>query len=167
MLLMAIQISLMVFYTTVDVSSTSPTPVVYSGANDSEAVVDSGGLFTTAMFFQFIATPTQWAASAFILALVAFVGAMAIAGVRVAGFTAVSSDTVRFAPLFLAMFGLGSIPVVGLWEVIAGGITPLACEVGAVSCFASWMGAFLCVMPITVLWFLSCLTWWRTGAIGS
>ena len=165
MLLMAIQVSLMVFYTTVDLGSTSAIPIVYNGSNVS--VNTTGGNITTAMFYQFISDPTEWTSSAFMIALIAFIVLMAATGIRIFGSTLVSSDTVRFSGLFLVMFGLGSIPIGGLWVLISGLVTPLACAVGDVSCFLPWMIAFLCVMPITVLWFLSCLTWWRTGIIGS
>lgn len=163
-ILMAIQVSLMLFYTTVSVDNTDAIPNLYNGSNVSIDFDGNGTEITTAKFFQFIADPTQWSSSTFMIALVAFIVLLAATGVRIFGSTLVSSDTVRFSPIFLIVFGLGSIPIVGLWGLISNEVTSIACETAAVSCFASWMIAFLFTMPLTVMWFLACLTHWRTGS---
>ena len=162
-ILMAIQVSLMLFYSTVSVDNTAAIPNMYNGSNTSLNATVTGG-FTTAKFFQFIADPTQWTSSAFMITLIAFVVLMAATGVRLFGSTLVSSDTVRFSGIFLILFGLGSVPIVGLWGLINKEVTAIACNFGSLSCFTSWMAAFIFVMPLTVMWFLACLTHWRTGA---
>lgn len=162
--LMAIQVSIMLFYNPVSLDNTSAIPNVYNGSNVSVNYTGTGGDISTAKFYQFIADPTQWTSSAFMIGLIAFVVLMAAAGIRIFGSTLVSSDTVRFAGIFLILFGLGSVPILGLWGVISNGISSIACDIDSVSCFPAWMVAFLCTMPITVMWFLACLTHWRTGS---
>ena len=98
------------------------------------------------------------------IGLILFIVVMAAAGIRLFGSTLVSSDTIRFAGIFLILFGLGSVPIVGLWGLISGEITSMACDIDVVSCFPAWMIAFLVTMPLTVMWFLACLTHWRTGS---
>jgi len=163
-ILMVLQVSLMLFYTTVSTEDTSAIPAVYNGSNVSLNYTGTGGNITTAKFYQFIADPTQWTSSAFMIGLIAFIVVMAATGIRLFGSTLVSSDTVRFAGIFLILFGLGSVPIIGLWGLISNEITAIACKPGVISCFTSWMAAFLITMPLTVMWFLACLTHWRTGS---
>jgi len=164
LILMALQVSMMLFYNTASLDDISAIPNVYDGSNVSINYTGTGNGVTTAKFYQFIADPTQWTSSAFMIGLIAFVVLMAASGIRIFGSTLVSSDTVRFAGIFLILFGLGSIPIIQLWTLISSGVTSIACVDPAVSCFASWMVAFLCTLPLTVMWFLACLTHWRTGS---
>ncbi len=162
MILFALQVTMMTFDNTTSMDNTDATPIPYnaSGVVNGTATNSSA---TSNEVWSFLSNPTKWANSSLLIYLVAFIAAIAISGITILGSTAISSDTVRFAPLFMIVFGAGSVPIVNFWQVLQREVSAVACVPESLTCWTGWLVPFLFIAPLTVMWFFACFTWWRTG----
>lgn len=164
LILFMIQISTMMLHATVDVNTLDAVPLPF---NQSGVIDGSASIFESfvdiSAFWQFVANPTNWTNTNLIKYLLAFIIFITLSGATIVGFTAISSDTVRFGPLFAIIFAIGSMPIVSLWNMIQKDVTAVACATGQISCWMSWMVPFIIVTPLTLIWFFACISHWRTG----
>ena len=161
MILLMIQVSVMICDQSVNPEDTTAIPNMY---NSTETSLNE----TTNYFWNFASNPTRWTDSdLFRWATITFVATLIATGVTILGSTLVSSDVVRFSPVFVLLLGVGSIPITSLWGVIMREVGAKACTAGTLSCFPAWLAAFLICGPLAVTWFSVCLHNWRTGSMTS
>lgn len=162
MMLLCLQVTIMMFDNTISVDNTDAIPGVYNqtGVINGTSTVTNA---STSMFWGYVSNPTKWTNTSLVVYLVAFIAALAVSGITILGSTAISSDTIRFAPLFMILFGVGSIPIVSFWGVLQREVGAFACASGTLTCWTAWLVPFLIIGPLTTMWFLACFTHWRTG----
>ncbi len=157
MILVIIQLSIGMFDNTISIDGEAAVPEMYG----SDVSLNS----TTNYLFDFVTNPRQWSRSAlivFLLSITVFISASSIA----AGFFKYQpSDTVYFAGLFSVLIGLGSIPIIGLFNVINREIGAFACSAGSY-CTTAIIFASLTAGTLALAWVMACINWWRTGSTG-
>ena len=162
MILLILQVTIMTFDNTISVDTIEAVPSVYNESGIVNGTVTNSSVSSN-IFWAYISNPTRWTNTSLVVYLVAFIAALSVAGITILGSTAISSDTIRFAPIFMVLFGIGSIPLVSFWGVIQREVGAFACAGGALTCWTAWLIPFIIVGPLSAMWFLACFTHWRTG----
>lgn len=157
MILVIIQLSIGLFDNTISIEGAEAVPEAY-GLN---VTINS----TTNYLYDFVTNPHGWGSTALIAFLIGITVAIT-AGSIVAGiFKYQPSDTIYFAGLFSLFIGLGSVPVVSLFNVINREIGAFACAAGTY-CTPAILVATLTAGLLGLAWVLACVNWWRTGSTG-
>lgn len=166
MILIMLQLGLWIFYHNADPTQAEGgfmQPNMTNIYQQSNVSVPNSG---TAWNFFF--DPVQWNSNAFIYYLLG--GVIALGTIGAAGAFFFRSDIAILFGLFVVILGLGTIPIIGLWNAInseiaygtLSGVCPIStdpliptppCTIGII------LSAIICV-PLTVYWIFVCIEWW-------
>lgn len=158
MILVIVQLSIGLFDNTISIEGTEAVPQAY-GLN---VTINS----TTNYLYDFVTNPHGWGSTALIAFLVGITTFIVAASIVAGIFRYAPSDTVWFAGLFSVMIGLGSVPVVSLFNVINREIGVFACAAGTY-CTPAIVIATMTAGLLGLAWVFACLSWWRTGSTGT
>jgi len=106
---------------------------------------------------QFIADPTDWAGSDFLLRLAGLVGVLSL--ITTGLFVITKSDTILFFPIFTAFLSFGSIPLISLYTVFMAHSSIFGCtDIGP--CSVAIMAYMASAGLIAIFYVLAVLEWW-------
>ncbi len=157
MVLVIVQLSIGLFDLSLSLDGESAVPVQYG----SDVSINS----TTNYLYDFVTNPHSWSQSALILFLVSVTAFIVTASIAAGFFKYQPADVVYFAGLFSVFVGLGSVPVISLFNVINREIGAFACSAGSY-CTPAIIVAALTAGLLGLAWLIACLNWWRTGSTG-
>lgn len=162
MILLMLQLGLWIFYHNADPSQAEngfmQTNVTNIYAQNNITAPNSGE------GWNFFFDPVQWNSSAFIIFLLG--GIVALGAIGAAGSFFFRSDITLLFPLFIIIIGLGTIPIISLFNAINSevgtGLFAGVCPIipgQAYTCGLSIIISALICVPLTVYWIFVCLEW--------
>jgi len=106
---------------------------------------------------QFIADPTPWAGSDFLMLFIGLVGVISL--ITTGLFVITKSDTILFFPVFTAFLSFGSIPLISLYKVFMAHSSIFGCtDIGP--CSVAIMVYMASAGLIAIFYVLAVLEWW-------
>lgn len=149
MFLIILQISIMMFAGTYSDTDYNLNPYNVSEQVDNE----------DADLWNFVTDPTDWGETGWISL---FIGIFSLSGIIAVGtFLYSKSDmALRYAAV-PALFGIGAIPIISLYHVIAGEVEIFGCS--SMPCFPALLVFILSGGLIAVFYTGAVLDWWSTG----
>lgn len=144
-LLFVIQIGLVIFDQIGDPNSPTFNPYGSDTGTQEYAV------------WNFIFNPIEWNGNGFMTLLLT--GLVIGAGVGAGVSFFYRSDLTLLLPVFIAIVGLGTVPIMGLWNFMNREIGLMACTGGSACYIGSLLSAVVCA-PLAMYWIFSCIEWW-------
>ena len=106
---------------------------------------------------QFIADPTDWASSDFLLRLAGLVGVLSL--ITTGLFVITKSDTILFFPIFTAFLSFAAIPLISLYGVFMAHSSKFGCT-SIEPCSLAIMIYMASVGLLAIFYVLAVLEWW-------
>ena len=164
-LMLVILIAIATFEATGTVDPQNANPTFFNSSLNSPSAGNSTIWmgFNANDIWTAIFNPNNFATSAFIAAIIIFIGSVLAVTFGAGLLRITTSDTTNFSPLIYALFLFGSIPVAMLYTFLQKELSSYMCGPGLGACYMPTMISILFAGTLLINWIFACLQVWRTG----
>jgi hypothetical protein len=163
MLLVFIQLGFWIFDATACTGNTCGNLIVNINDPNSSSYMNinatnpSSNQTTSASLWDIVLDPSNLGGSNWILLMLGLVGVTGVISVGV--YLIYRTDAIILFPVFTALLGFGSVPIVNLYNLFHRETGLWVCSTAG-SCFPSQIISILLVSPLAIWWIFACFDFW-------
>ena len=155
-ILLMLQLAVLTFDSTEDTSQSSLMQANQTQQMNNGTALTSNST-TSLAIYNLVFDPVNWDNNGFIQLLITGLIVGSAIGIGASFFF--KSDLTLLFPLFVALLGMGLIPIMSLYNIINRDVSLMACTVGEICSPSILLSSIICA-PVAIYWIFVCLEWW-------